>query len=924
MTTLRELEMGEELTFDYNAVTESLNEYRSAVCLCGYSRCRGSFLHFATADCYQQVLNRNSPIATRFSNLVKGSMKQVMSSDDEQVLRNHGFLTASFGAISVNRRDDSTDGHGEGLVDSLDMVPVWLRTYVADVLRYIEYERRALPIALICEHLAASKKEGAKSSAALLIKEPKPEPSFFYFSRTESDFILNLMKDEGFPDCLTGLQLKRTMQKVASSYWAALTEEKKQQWKDKARADFEKKMKAWRAGKKKLPAGEKKQDNASSKPEIYEILHSSKISFQDADAEGVVAMEQRIQQLTQTLSRIGRVLDRHREGSFDSDPQPRSDTESAESMQKRVQSPIRVLTDVEVVGWMWNNNKGAVPSLIKAVECSRCVRPLLLEALSEVRRKYSILETFGDPESLTAGDAVAKPADGRRQLIFALLELRSAILRELKEMAKDFRQMRTQASIQLADETRSQNSSELIYSDDESEGKAPSVCSEAGSRKHVSSPTDAVKSARPVSRDSLINNMNDLEESLSGEMMIQKTVDAGAVGTANATQTSKIEPLSLERSPWLEFYGERFTLHAAADLLLLYAYTSNFFVLNPYRALQSTPVEVYARELGNVVPRSVIDAGLADHSDGPTTVAVGRTPVKEGADRRPAGSQDSVSRCSMDNSSSPSDLKRNAADLCAPDDIVAKVSVRYQGDYVLSQLLQWYNAGIGQKPGLPDLIGCTLLPRMSDCWSSELLKNSKQKADRRTSYETKVRPRLVEWLQDPYQRGNPWPQEIRKAFVGDESSNLQSDTSALFLPFGSPIIDFLVTGDESNISSVLNELDGDDKIAAKKFGGGLLSSVDKGRPAQAVSTWVQCEHRECMKWRKIPWYVDADLLPERFFCEDNKWNADSNNCNAPEDDWDAGDALVGSDGKVEGSPIKKKAEGNLSVLEESSFSVGSK
>ena len=48
MTTLRRIEMGEELTFDYNAVTESLVEYRQAVCLCGYSNCRGSFLHFAT------------------------------------------------------------------------------------------------------------------------------------------------------------------------------------------------------------------------------------------------------------------------------------------------------------------------------------------------------------------------------------------------------------------------------------------------------------------------------------------------------------------------------------------------------------------------------------------------------------------------------------------------------------------------------------------------------------------------------------------------------------------------------------------------------------------------------------------------------------------------------------------------------------
>jgi CW-type Zinc Finger len=133
-----------------------------------------------------------------------------------------------------------------------------------------------------------------------------------------------------------------------------------------------------------------------------------------------------------------------------------------------------------------------------------------------------------------------------------------------------------------------------------------------------------------------------------------------------------------------------------------------------------------------------------------------------------------------------------------------------------------------------------------------------------------------------------------------------------------------VTGDESNIVDILYELDADDKIVAKKSADGLLSSLDKGRPAQAVSTWVQCEDPKCMKWRKIPWYVDADLLPERFFCKDNMWNLEGNSCDAPEDDWDKDDAMVGSDGKVEGSPVnKKKFEGSLSVDEESNFRIGS-
>ena len=67
IATLRDLGCGEELTFDYNAVTESLHEYHYAICLCGHSKCRGSFLHFAAADCYQQILNRHGKCTKSFS-----------------------------------------------------------------------------------------------------------------------------------------------------------------------------------------------------------------------------------------------------------------------------------------------------------------------------------------------------------------------------------------------------------------------------------------------------------------------------------------------------------------------------------------------------------------------------------------------------------------------------------------------------------------------------------------------------------------------------------------------------------------------------------------------------------------------------------------------------------------------------------------
>ena len=153
ITTVRDVEQGEELTFDYNAVTESINEYMSAVCLCGHVKCRGSFLHFATADCYQQVLERNFPVAVRLAALIRSCTKKVMSPEDASILSKHGFGTAAFGAVSYH-----LDRKTQQQTDGMSHVPVWLRTFVADTLRYIEYERRALPIALVCDQFVSKRK----------------------------------------------------------------------------------------------------------------------------------------------------------------------------------------------------------------------------------------------------------------------------------------------------------------------------------------------------------------------------------------------------------------------------------------------------------------------------------------------------------------------------------------------------------------------------------------------------------------------------------------------------------------------------------------------------------------------------------------------------------------------------------------------
>jgi len=54
-------------------------------------------------------------------------------------------------------------------------------------------------------------------------------------------------------------------------------------------------------------------------------------------------------------------------------------------------------------------------------------------------------------------------------------------------------------------------------------------------------------------------------------------------------------------------------------------------------------------------------------------------------------------------------------------------------------------------------------------------------------------------------------------------------------------------------------------------------------PIKKVTQWVQCERVNCKKWRKLPGHVNMASLPEKWYCEMNKWDPDRAYCGGPEE-----------------------------------------
>ena len=84
------MHFGEELTMDYYSITTSDVEWRAAICLCGSAACRGSFLHYATQDDLQQVLNQSCGPLWRYASLLRACSDRPLSKEDSDVLVRHG------------------------------------------------------------------------------------------------------------------------------------------------------------------------------------------------------------------------------------------------------------------------------------------------------------------------------------------------------------------------------------------------------------------------------------------------------------------------------------------------------------------------------------------------------------------------------------------------------------------------------------------------------------------------------------------------------------------------------------------------------------------------------------------------------------------------------------------------------------------
>jgi len=120
----RHIPFGQELGFDYCAVTENEQEWKDATCLCGSPRCRGFYLEYSGNRAFSEIMKEKHTLLHRMAMLLRAGHSG-LSPEDQQRLNKHGI--------------------GNSLVSDC---PPWIKKFFASVLEFVEEEGTALPYLL--------------------------------------------------------------------------------------------------------------------------------------------------------------------------------------------------------------------------------------------------------------------------------------------------------------------------------------------------------------------------------------------------------------------------------------------------------------------------------------------------------------------------------------------------------------------------------------------------------------------------------------------------------------------------------------------------------------------------------------------------------------------------------------------------------
>ena len=335
-----------------------------------------------------------------------------------------------------------------------------------------------------------------------------------------------------------------------------------------------------------------------------------------------------------------------------------------------------------------------------------------------------------------------------------------------------------------------------------------------------------------------------------------------------------------------------------ADVLVLYAHTSNFSRVQEYAPVESDVFTVVARELGTNIPRNKLfkpeksSKRLSKASNGDDRSILGEKQNLNSLNEEKqklfdvdtenkdvpmniATDNDSL-LVAIDSESKENGTKPNSGNhkghkkddgILKPNETVNQGTKIYEPLFTFNILMGWYKAGTDEKVTMPDLLGCVQLPEPAACFGVS-----------ESQYTHKQRDVFLSHLKDEKAQMGPWPSSLQACFSKEYLNKSRNKI------YGSPVLD-VALGQIDAVRGVLRELI---EVEGKNGRGNNKSNEEKQfdeiLPPEMPTAWVQCEG--CHKWRRVAWHVDSENLPDPWYCNMNDWDPEKSNCDTPQDYYD--------------------------------------
>jgi hypothetical protein len=159
MFSTREIKCGEELTFDYNSVTEKEKEFQDAICLCSSFNCRGHYLIYSNSVLFTEVLSKYHSFLHRNAILLQACDPKFEKNKNQELLDSDVELLKEFSI-------------GSSILES---APFWIKKWTALILRFVKLEARLLPT-MLCSEI--NENSEARIKQIPIISEQTKVPKF--------------------------------------------------------------------------------------------------------------------------------------------------------------------------------------------------------------------------------------------------------------------------------------------------------------------------------------------------------------------------------------------------------------------------------------------------------------------------------------------------------------------------------------------------------------------------------------------------------------------------------------------------------------------------------------------------------------------------------------------------------------------------